>query len=145
LSRIFGDKVSQVVDWICSSSGVGKSGASSLLGLVAPVVLGFLGKEVKGSHLGASGLTNLLSGRADFLKNAAPAGLAGVLGLSNLSDLSKSDFSGGVANTVQKNHLSGNGCFCCSSLPLSFSFCSECAMHPPLKKRVKSANCWASI
>ena len=102
MSRIFGDKVSQVVDWICSSSGVGKSGASSLLGLVAPAVLGFLGKEVKGSHLGASGLTNLLSGRADFLKNAAPAGLAGVMGLSNLSDLSKSDFSGGVANTVQK-------------------------------------------
>ena len=102
LSRIFGDKVSQVVDWICSSSGVGKSSASSLLGLVVPAVLGFLGKEVKGSNLSASGLTNLLSGQADFLKNAAPAGLAGVLGLSNLADLSKSDFSGVVANSVQK-------------------------------------------
>jgi len=102
LSRIFGDKVSQVIDWICSSSGVGKSSASSLLGLVAPAVLGFLGKEVKGSNLSASGLTKLLSGQADFLKNAAPAGLAGVPGLSNLSDLSKSDFSGVVANPVQK-------------------------------------------
>lgn len=101
LSRIFGDKVSKVVDWICSSSGVGKNSASSLLGLVAPAVLGFLGKEVKGSNLNASGLTNLLSGQADFLKNAAP-GLAGVLGLSNLSDLSKSDISGVVSNPVQK-------------------------------------------
>ena len=97
LSGIFGDHVSKVIDWIMSSTGIGKSAASSLLGLVVPALLGFLGKEVKGSNLNANGLMNLLSGQAGFLKNLAPSGLASVLGLSNLSDLAKT-----VSEPVQK-------------------------------------------
>jgi len=97
LSGIFGDRVSKVIDWIMSSTGIGKSAASSLLGLVVPALLGFLGKEVKGSNLNANGLMNLLSGQAGFLKNLAPSGLASVLGLSNLSDLAKT-----VSEPVQK-------------------------------------------
>lgn len=90
LGGIFGDRVSKVIDWICSSSGIGKNSASSLLGLVVPSVLGFFGKEVKGSNLNATGLMNLLGDQVGFLKNLAPAGLASVLGVSNLSDLAKS-------------------------------------------------------
>ena len=89
LSGVFGDRASKVIDWICSSSGIGKNSASSLLGLAVPAVLGFLGKEVKGSNLDATGLMNLLAGQAGFLKNLAPAGLAGALGRPNLSNLGR--------------------------------------------------------
>ncbi len=89
LGAIFGDKVSRVIDWICSSSGVGKLAASSLLGLVVPAVLGFLGKEVRGSNLNAGGLMNLLSSQAGFLKAQAPAGLGNLLGMPDLSSLPK--------------------------------------------------------
>ena len=97
LGGIFGDRVSKVTDWICSSSGIGKNAASSLLGLVVPAVLGFLGREVKESNLNAAGLMKLLAGQVGFLKDLAPAGLASGLGLSNLSDLAKT-----VAEPVQK-------------------------------------------
>ena len=84
LSGIFGDRVDRVIDWICSSSGVGKTSASSLLGLAVPAVLGHLGKVVKGASLNATGLMSLLGDQSGYLKNLVPAGLAGVLGLSSL-------------------------------------------------------------
>lgn len=90
LEGIFGDRITRVIEWVSNSSGIGKSSAYSLLGLVAPAVLGLLGKEVKNSNMNPSGMMNLLAGQAEFIKNQAPAGLADVLGLSNLSDLSKS-------------------------------------------------------
>ncbi len=89
LRGIFGDKVATVVDWICGASGVGKSSASSLLGLAVPAVLGFLGKAVKGANLNATGLMSLLAGQSGFLKDAAPAGLAGALGLAGLPGAAK--------------------------------------------------------
>jgi len=99
LSGIFGDRISRIIDWIVNSTGIGKSAASSLLSLATPAVLGLLGKEVKGANLSGNGLMNLLSGQAGFLKNLAPAGLASVLGLSNLSDLVKP----AIPESVQKS------------------------------------------
>ena len=89
LGGIFGDRIAKVVDWICSASGVGKSSVSSLLGLAVPAVLGFLGKVVKGANLNATGLMSLLAGQSGFLKDAAPAGLAGALGLADLPGAAK--------------------------------------------------------
>ncbi len=89
VSRIFGEKLSGVIEWICDSSKIKKSAASSLLALVAPAVLGFLGREVKGANLNAAGLMNLLSGQEGFLKSLAPAGLGSVPGLSGLSRLAQ--------------------------------------------------------
>ncbi len=83
LSGIFGDRVAKVIDWICGSSGIGKTSASSLLGLAVPAVLGHLGKVVTGANLNATGLMSLLAGQSGFLKEAAPAGLADSLGLAS--------------------------------------------------------------
>ncbi len=87
LKKIFGDKVSGIIDLIAGASGIGKSSASSLLGLVVPAVLGFLGREVKGGNLNVGGLMGLLSGQMESLKAMAPAGLGSVLGLSELSGI----------------------------------------------------------
>ncbi len=51
---------------------------------MSPVVMGAIGKQISGSQTGVSGLMSLLSGQTNFIKNALPAGLSSVLGLSNL-------------------------------------------------------------
>jgi len=89
LGGIFGDKVAKVVDWVCGASGVAKNAASSLLGLVVPAVLGILGKGVKEANLNATGLLHLLAGQSGFLRDAAPAGLMGALGLADLPGAAK--------------------------------------------------------
>ncbi len=86
LKKIFGDKVAGIVDLVAGAGGIGKNSASSLLGLVVPAVLGYLGREVKAGGLNVPGLMGLLSGQMESLKAAAPAGLGSVLGLLELSD-----------------------------------------------------------
>ena len=87
LKKILGDRMSGVVDLIAGAAGIGKSSASSLLSLVVPAVLGFLGREVKGGNLNVSGLMALLSGQMESVKAAAPAGLGSALGLLELSEV----------------------------------------------------------
>ncbi len=86
LDGIFGNRLSKAVDWISGAGGIGKDVTASLACLVAPSVLGLLGKEIKSSNLNAAGLMNLLAGQAGFLKNLLPAGLKGVLGMTDFAE-----------------------------------------------------------
>ena len=80
LGKIFGGNSSQVTDLVARSGGVSNSSASSLMSLMAPLILGVLGKRAAAQGLDASGMANsLLSEKADFAA-AAPAGLSQVLG-----------------------------------------------------------------
>lgn len=87
VGSILGNRAGGVAEWLSSVSGLGKGSAQSLLALLAPFVLGLIGKEAKEKNLGAVGLSGLLGGQGPFLQQAAPAGLAGLLGLSSLSGL----------------------------------------------------------
>lgn len=87
VGSILGDKAGGVADWLSSLSGLGKGNAQSLLALLAPFVMGMIGKHVKEKGLGAGGLMGLLAGQGTFLQQAAPAGLAGLLGLSGFSGI----------------------------------------------------------
>lgn len=87
LKKIFGDKTEAVIEGVATTGGMGKSASSSLLGLALPVVLGVLGKEAKDSRLDGTGLMGLLAGQSGFLKNALPAGLAGMIGLPGVSNM----------------------------------------------------------
>lgn len=82
LDGILGTRGPKVLDWIAGAGGIGKDSASSLTRLVAPAVMGLLGKQVQSSNLNATGLGSLLAGQAGFLKNLLPAGLSGVLGMT---------------------------------------------------------------
>lgn len=87
VGSILGDRAGGVADWLSSLSGMGKGSAQSLLGLLAPFVMGLIGKQAQDNNLGAGGLMGLLTGQGTFLQQAAPAGLAGLLGLTSLSGL----------------------------------------------------------
>ena len=68
-----GSGLSMLPSILSRFSGVGEGIMGKLLGMLTPVVLGFLGKQNAGS--GAAGIASLLSGQKDYIKAAMPAGL----------------------------------------------------------------------
>ena len=75
LHSIFGDKVSGLATVLSGFSGIRSTSATSLLGIIAPVVVSFLGKHAIANNLSANGLSNLLSSQKDNISHAIPAGL----------------------------------------------------------------------
>jgi len=87
---LFGDKAGGISDLIASASGISKNASSSLLGILAPIVMGFLGKTLKAQGgMSPTGLTNLLLGRKDFIKPTLPSGLTQLMGVPNLDNLGR--------------------------------------------------------
>ncbi len=68
--------------------GIGKSSANSLLGMLAPLILGVLKRQVMGSGgLNAGNLMGLLSGQKAAISQAMPAALNSQLGSAGLGGL----------------------------------------------------------
>lgn len=87
ISFLFGRKSDDLGKVIASSTGLAKSSASSLLGMMAPFVMAVLGKQAASDNLDSEGLANLLHAQKNAVQNVAPSGLPGVLGLVSLSQL----------------------------------------------------------
>jgi outer membrane protein OmpA-like peptidoglycan-associated protein len=105
LSSLFGGKLNSIVDLIVRSSGIKAGSATSLLGMLAPLVMGMLRKETASRGSTPASLTNLLMEQKDAIAKVAPAGLSNALGLGSLSDLSSAADSiriagGGAAREV---------------------------------------------
>jgi outer membrane protein OmpA-like peptidoglycan-associated protein len=81
LSSLFGNQVDGVADAVAGAGGLGRGAATTLLRLAAPIVMGVLGSRVASGGLDAGGLSRLLTGERSSILNAAPAGLANLLGL----------------------------------------------------------------
>jgi Bacterial protein of unknown function (DUF937) len=67
-------------------AGLGGNQTSSLMGMLAPVVLGGLAQQQKASNLDAGGLASMLMGQKSNIQSAMPAGFADLLGGSGLLD-----------------------------------------------------------
>jgi OmpA-OmpF porin, OOP family len=93
VNGLFGNKTSGIVDWIAAFTGIKTGSASGLMSMVAPLVMGAIGKQVVGGNLGLSGLTSLLESQSGIVQKALPAGLSSVLGLANLAKGGPSVFS----------------------------------------------------
>lgn len=79
-SGLLGGSTSNVASAISSHSGLGMDGATKLLALVAPVVLGVLGRAA-GPSPTASGLQSLLNNERASILGALPPGLGSLFGL----------------------------------------------------------------
>jgi len=77
-SAVLGSGQSAVTDAIGRVSGLGDK-AGAMMGMVAPLVLGFLGKHVRDNGLNAGDLGNALKGEASKLAGLLPAGLGSLL------------------------------------------------------------------
>ncbi|QDT08497.1 DUF937 domain-containing protein [Planctomycetes bacterium K23_9] len=84
LRSLFGDKVASIVGLISKFTGMDSGKSGSLMALLAPLVMSFLGKQKRSMGLDANGLAGLLSSQKDAVASSLPPGLAGTMGLGEL-------------------------------------------------------------
>ena len=88
LSKVFGDKTTQLTDAIAAATGLKASSAGSLIALATPLLFAFLKKHVTANNLSVSGLSDLLLGQKGFLeKMGLDSRIIRALGFSSLSSL----------------------------------------------------------
>jgi hypothetical protein len=80
---------------VAKSAGLGQSAAGSLLGMLAPVVMGTIAQQQQGRSFDASGITGLLASQKDSIAAALPTGFGNLLGGTGLLDA-----LGGAARTA---------------------------------------------
>jgi len=87
LSGLLGNSgLNTIVSAISTYSGINQNASKSMLGLLAPAVVGMLGQQQRSGGLDASGVANLLSSQKDQIAAAMPSGVANVLGARGLFD-----------------------------------------------------------
>jgi len=85
LSGLFGSGgLGKLAGALSAFSGVSKGGTSSLMGMLAPIILGVLKRKVMGDGLDASGLSNLMSSQSNNISASMPNGLGDQLSASGL-------------------------------------------------------------
>jgi len=75
LGSLFGNNLGAVGNALAGYAGIRPQSANSLLSMAAPMVLGLLGKQVKGGGLNVSSLASLLTGQKSSIAAAMPSGL----------------------------------------------------------------------
>jgi len=100
LPMIFGgqSKTGMVADLAGRLFGIGGK-SRSVLGMLAPVVLSFLGRQVKAKAMGKQGFVDMLLGQKEQVKKAAHPEMASLLGFSN--------WGGGQTHSTE-SHSSGS-------------------------------------
>ncbi len=83
MGTIFGGKTQALLNSLSSFAGIKSSSASSLMGMVGPLLMGVLGKKISSEGLNLSGLMNLLKGEKSSIMSALPSGLGSVLGFAD--------------------------------------------------------------
>jgi outer membrane protein OmpA-like peptidoglycan-associated protein len=88
LQSLLGDKAGAFTSALASSTGMRSTqSATNLLGLLLPLVLGFIKRYVNTNGLSASGLSSLLGSQGQFLQGAIDGKLANALGYANPSSM----------------------------------------------------------
>ena len=77
-----GGMLGSVLDLVTKSTGFGRKSSSSLMSMVAPMVMGMVGRYVKNKALDAAGLSNFLGGQSSHVASALPAGMGSLLGFA---------------------------------------------------------------
>jgi hypothetical protein len=84
INMIFGEKAGAIAEIIGRLTGMKSGSTTSLLALLAPLVMSFLGKQKRSLGLDSGGLANLLMSQKDEVAKSMPGGIAGTLGLTDL-------------------------------------------------------------
>jgi hypothetical protein len=87
-SLLGGGNVGGLTNAIAGFSGLGKGAAGSLLGLIAPLLMGVIKRQLTGSGgLNVGNLTSLLTSQKANIASAMPAGLSSQLQSAGLGDM----------------------------------------------------------
>ncbi len=85
LKYLFGDKLSYLVDWVSSGNGLKTSSASTLLKIIAPLVMGAIARAVTERSLNASGLKELLLSQKEHVDAFTPAAITELVGVTHIA------------------------------------------------------------
>ena len=94
-SLLGGREQTALANAVGKNAGLGQSASGSLIGMLAPVVMGTISKEQGTRSLDAGGIANLLASQKDNIAAALPAGFSNLLGGTGLLDS-----LGGAARTA---------------------------------------------
>ncbi len=98
LSSLLGDgMVGNIVGALSGFSGMGRGSAGSLIGMIAPIVLGFLRREKKSAGLDSNGLAQMLAGQKEHIQAALPQGFSDHLSKAGLLDGIMGNVSGAAS------------------------------------------------
>jgi len=102
LPMLLGSSQASIVSVLMKLLGLGDKSVLGLLGSLAPIVMGVVGKQAKSAGgFDASVLTNLLGGQNNFLSSALPNELKGVMGLADLGKAASDAVSGAARTATQ--------------------------------------------
>lgn len=95
-----------IVGALAGFSGMGKKSSSSLVGLLAPIVIGVIKRKIFGGNSGGTigALTSLFAGQKDNIASAMPSGMNDQLNTSGFFDRLESavETGGDVVDKVQE-------------------------------------------
>jgi hypothetical protein len=98
LAGLFGGQTTDAMaQAVGKFAGTGDSGGKSLLGILAPIVLGALSHQQRSAGLDANGLASVLRSQKDQITAAIPPGLADQLGAAGLIDKAAAGLRSGTA------------------------------------------------
>jgi hypothetical protein len=103
LKHVLGGRRSAVETGVSHASGLDGAKVTQLMAMLAPVVMGAVGRTQRQQNLDASGVANMLAGERQRAESGSPA-------LGDLARLLDSDGDGQIADDVAKlgNGLLGN-------------------------------------
>jgi hypothetical protein len=81
---LLGDKAAMLMPIFAKMTGMNSGSIMSMLAMVAPIVMSFLGKQKQTLGLDANGLAGLLTSQKDSIVASMPLGVADAMGLSSL-------------------------------------------------------------
>jgi OmpA-OmpF porin, OOP family len=87
LSSLFGSDEHAVTQAVAQTSSVGEKSAARLLRLIAPLVMGVLGKQISSLRLDANGIMNMLVGERGAIVSALPPGVARAIGVGEVREV----------------------------------------------------------
>ena len=86
LSHVLGNRQPAVTNGIGSATGLDASKVASLLAMLAPIVMGALGKAQRNGGLDAGGLASMLGQERQRINTNASGGLTGLMGMLDRND-----------------------------------------------------------
>lgn len=110
INLLMGNKTGAILDILARVTGLKRNSSSMFMNLLAPVVMGQIGKLVKNKAFDALGLKNFLSGQKSHIERALPNGMTSALGFADKSKAgSTSSTSTSHATTSEKTTSGGGG------------------------------------
>ena len=105
IGKIFGGRSSAVTDAVARTGGVKSASATKLMALVAPFVLGILGKRASEQRLDSTGLANVLLNEKSDIAAAAPQSVSQLLNSGPTIVTSNARDVTGAADLSAPTHL----------------------------------------